>query len=327
MLDALLNAVRDAGAEIRHPARVASVTRVASATHDASVTHEAPTSGESSDLSDFTVNGDWGTVHARRVVLCMGGKALPKTGSDGAGYDIAMSLGHTITPLVVPALVPLVIMDGHWVRNLSGVAVIADLSLRSSTGKKLESTVGSTLCTHFGISGPAPLDISRHLLVARAHDTGAHVVANWLPGTTSDQFDRMLVDAKGRTPLSVLRDSLPERLARALCEQAHIDPTATVQRVPREARRKLVELATACLLPVSSDRGFTYAEATAGGVPLAELRLDSMESRIVPGLHIAGELCDVDGRIGGFNFQWAWASGYLAGVAAARPAPASQPST
>jgi len=88
--------------------------------------------------------------------------------------------------------------------------------------------------------------------------------------------------------------------------------------VPREARRRLVQLLVAMPLEVVGDRGFTVAEATAGGVPLAEVRLDSMESRICPGLFFAGEVLDVDGRIGGFNFQWAWASGFVAGGAAAR---------
>jgi predicted flavoprotein YhiN len=95
--------------------------------------------------------------------------------------------------------------------------------------------------------------------------------------------------------------------------------------LPRDARRRLVELLTAMPLEATGDRGFTVAEATAGGVPLSEVRLDTMESRICPGLHLAGEVLDVDGRIGGFNFQWAWSSGFLAGAAAARlgrpPAP------
>jgi len=82
----------------------------------------------------------------------------------------------------------------------------------------------------------------------------------------------------------------------------------------REARRALVEAVTAMEVTVAGDRGFTYAEVTAGGVPLSEIRLETMESRVAPGLHLCGEICDVDGRIGGYNFQWAWSSGYVAGV-------------
>ena len=86
--------------------------------------------------------------------------------------------------------------------------------------------------------------------------------------------------------------------------------------LPRDARRRLAALVTATPLPVTGDRGFAAAEATAGGVPLAEVRLETMESRVCPGLYLAGEILDVDGRIGGFNFQWAWASGFVAGTAA-----------
>jgi predicted Rossmann fold flavoprotein len=144
-----------------------------------------------------------------------------------------------------------------------------------------------------------------------------------VPGTDAERLDRELVEAKGRTAASVLRDRMPERLVRALLEAAAVDPSATVQQLPRERRRALVAACTATQLPVEGDRGYTFAEATAGGVPLAEVRLETMESRVVPGLHLAGEVLDVDGRIGGFNFQWAWASGYVAGTSAAQSLAAS----
>ena len=113
--------------------------------------------------------------------------------------------------------------------------------------------------------------------------------------------------------MAVLREHLPERLARALCTAAAAPPTGDL---PRDARRRLATCAAALPLPITGDRGFTAAEATAGGVPLTEVRLDTLESRICPGLFFAGEVLDVDGRIGGFNFQWAWASGFVAGTAA-----------
>jgi hypothetical protein len=118
----------------------------------------------------------------------------------------------------------------------------------------------------------------------------------------------------------VLRERLTERLARSLCDAAAAPPTGDLT---REARRSLAAAVTATPLPIAGDRGFTVAEATAGGVPLAEVRLETMESRICPGLHFAGEVLDVDGRIGGFNFQWAWASGFVAGTAVARAASAA----
>ena len=110
---------------------------------------------------------------------------------------------------------------------------------------------------------------------------------------------------------------MPERLARALCEIAAVDPATSLRQLTREQRKALARAACALQLHVEGDRGFTYAEVTMGGVPLAEVKLDSMESRACPGLHLAGEILDVDGRIGGFNFQWAWASGFIAGGSAA----------
>ncbi|MFM7798400.1 MAG: NAD(P)/FAD-dependent oxidoreductase, partial [Planctomycetota bacterium] len=220
------------------------------------------------------------------------------------------------TDHVVPALVPLRLAEGHWIRGLSGLTVPAELVLRSAGGKRLASFADSTLCTHFGLSGPSVLNISRHWTHARLDDPAARLEACWLPGEDPDRVDAWLVGAKGRAVGAMLRERLPERLVRALCDAAAVDPAGTAQQLPRDRRRGLSQLVAATPLPVEGDRGFSFAEATAGGVPLAEVRLETMESRIVPGLHLAGEVLDVDGRIGGFNFQWAWASGFVAGTSA-----------
>jgi predicted Rossmann fold flavoprotein len=218
---------------------------------------------------------------------------------------------------VVPSLVPLRLPDGHWITALSGLTVPAELILRSGSGKRLASFADSTLCTHFGLSGPSVLNISRHWTMARFDDPEARLELSWTPGLDLEAVDRALVDAKGRGIGAVLRTWLPERLMRAICAEAGLDPNATPQQLARDRRRALAQLVAGTPLAVSGDRGFTFAEATAGGVPLAEVRLETMESRLVPGLHLAGEVLDVDGRIGGFNFQWAWASGFVAGTSAA----------
>jgi predicted Rossmann fold flavoprotein len=296
VLDALLAAARDAGVRLCHPDRVTSIGRAG---------------------DGFVVHAASGPVHARRVILCTGGKALPKSGSDGAGLAMAQALGHAVTEHVVPSLVPLRLAPGHWITGLSGLTVHAELVLRAGGGKRLAAFTDSTLCTHFGLSGPSVLNISRHWTMARFDDPAARLELSWMPGTDAEALDRALVDAKGRTAAAFLRERLPERLVRALLEAAGIDGGSTVQQLPRERRRALVTACTATALPVEGDRGYTFAEATAGGVPLAEVRLETMESRLVPGLHLAGEVLDVDGRIGGFNFQWAWASGFVAGTSAA----------
>lgn len=293
ILDALVRLANNTGVRLVHPARVTAISRTE---------------------TGFRVTTSAGEVLAKRVILCTGGKSLPKSGSDGSGFDLAQSLGHSLTQPIVPALVPLVLPAEHWITSLSGLALPATLVLRSGAGKRLHATTGSTLCTHVGLSGPAVLDVSRHWLVTRHADPAAKLSINWLPDESAESIDRLLMDGQRRGALAVLRERLTDRLARWLCEQAG---AATTGDLTREARRSLAALVTATPLPIMGDRGFTVAEATAGGIPLTEVRLETMESRISPGLHFAGEVLDVDGRIGGFNFQWAWASGYVAGESAA----------
>ncbi len=321
VLDAILAAVRDVGAKVEYPARVQSVLR-------------DPEGGFA-----LTVTGGDGTaartVRARRVIIATGGQALPRSGSDGAGYGFVRRLGHTITPRVFPSLAPLTIDKSHPLCGLSGVTVPALLELRSGTGKRLDTVTDSLLLTHFGLSGPAALNMSRRWTAAKGDDAGAAIVINWLTGTRGEDVDRLLLDSR---PMGLLRwlieippqaagvpghdvkAGVPERLARHLCEAAAVDPATQVKALTRDQRRAIVRLLTEYPVPVTGDRGFTYAEATAGGVPLSEVHLDTMESRVVPGLYLCGEILDVDGRIGGFNFQWAWATGFIAGKAAAAAA-------
>ena len=316
VLDALLRAARDASVELIYPWRVGSVAKLA----DGFVIHQPPNdSGNPAQPSEFL---------ARRIILACGGMALPRSGSDGKGYDFARALGHSVTR-TFPALVPLVLSDeggggaGKWIKELSGLTLPATLDLWSGTGKKLISFTNSTLCTHFGLSGPSVLDISRYYTDARRTDPAARLTMNWLPGMTFDTADAWLAEANKSTLLRRLSERLPERLARALCASTSADPAAQIGNVKRETRRELARRAVATDLPVNGDRGYTHAEVTAGGVPLSEVHLDTMESRTCPGLHLCGESLDVDGRIGGFNFQWAWASGYAAGIGALRALRAS----
>lgn len=297
VLDALLNETARVGVDLRFPLRVQGVSR--------------------NENGGFTVRSPWGAIKGRILILATGGRSLPKTGSDGSGYDLARSLGHTITPSVFPALVPLTVREDCFLRELSGITLQTTLEVRSGTGKKLAAFTNSTLCTHFGLSGPGPLDISRYLTAARIEDPGATLLVNWLPGESFDSVDAWLQAIENKSVGRALSDRLPDRLASALCSQAKIDPTTPGHALTRELRRILAHRLTAMNVPVTGDRGFTYAEVTAGGVPLNELNLDTMESRTCKSLHLCGEICDVDGRIGGFNFQWAWASGFVAGIAAA----------
>ena len=296
VLRALLAGAAAGGVSIEHPCRVESIARAE---------------------DGFVVSGAWGSLLASKVILATGGQSLPKSGSDGHGYRLAQALGHRLTPQVVPALVPLLLPRDHLLCSLSGIAAPATLELWSATGKRLHAVGGPALCTHFGLSGPAVLDISRHYLLARNADPGASLSISWLPDVSAEELDRELQALGHRTPLALLRAQLPERLVRALCSVAAVDPSAPGHALTRAARQALVRSCLRLPLPITGSRGYIYAEVTAGGVPLAEIQLRTMESRHCPGLHLCGEICDVDGRIGGFNFQWAWASGYVAGLGAA----------
>lgn len=293
ILDALLRAADQSNVRILHPRRVEFISR---------------------ESQQFCVGGDWGQLYAGKVILATGGKSLPKSGSDGHGYQLAVSLGHHITRRIFPALVPLTLPRDHFICQLSGITLPATIELRSPTGKKLLSFTDSTLCTHFGLSGPSVLDFSRYYIDATLDNPQITATLNWLPEMTAQQIESELLHLGKTTPLRFLSQYLPERLVRALCEHAGIAPGITGVQLTREQRRTLTHLATQLPLPITGNRGFTYAEVTAGGVPLSEIHLEMMESRLCPGLYLCGEICDVDGRIGGYNFQWAWASGYVAGV-------------
>ncbi len=299
VLDALLDEARSVGVELRTGSRVETVL--------------GPRSSVLGSLHPFSIGG----LSARRVILATGGRSVPKTGSDGHGFAIARSLGHAVTE-TFPALVPLVVEKAHWVRELSGTSADVELSVRSSTGKVIHRDRGSMLMTHFGVSGPVVLDISRHWIAARGDDE-VSLVVNFLPSETFESVDQLLVDEARKNPRatidSALRGSLPARIVEAI--RGPRPEARGLTKLSRDQRRQLARDFTQLVLPVSHDRGFDYAEVTAGGVPLSEIDLSTMESRICPGLYLCGEILDVDGRIGGYNFQWAWASGRSAGLGAA----------
>ncbi len=288
VLNALLRGVTDAGVEIRHPLRVTAVAKID---------------------GGFRIFGDWGALTTQRLVLATGGRSIPKSGSDGHGYALAQSLGHSLTQRIFPALVPLTLPRDHFLCQLSGITLPAQLTVEAGSGKKLQSFTNSTLLTHFGLSGPAPLDISRYLIAAQFDDADTRLTANWLPDTTAEQFEQTLLDLGKTHPLTHLRDRLPTRLAETLIAQEEIE----AKEMTRQQRKSLVELVTRYPLPITGNRGYNYAEVTAGGVPLSELNLKTLESRLCAGLYLCGEICDVDGQIGGYNFQWAWSSGFVVG--------------
>jgi len=292
VLDALLSAARAANVTL------AAATRV---------------HGVVPNTAGFLLETSAGTLRARTVVMATGGLSLPKTGSDGAGLQIARGLGHSIVA-TTPALAPLVVVEGFTDR-VSGVAHEVELSLRVE-GRITERIRRSMLWTHFGVSGPAALDVSRHLLRARLEGRSTELSVSLLPGETFESLDaRWTHLASTRPRLTVngaLSEMLPASVAYALLDHIGVDPEIRLASLTRATRRTLSHALTGLPLNVTDSRGYNYAEATAGGVALEEIHPGSMESRRCAGLYFAGEMLDVDGRLGGFNFQWAWSSGRAA---------------
>jgi predicted Rossmann fold flavoprotein len=256
-------------------------------------------------------------IETARVLVATGGCSFPESGSDGSGYAILRELGHAVVePL--PALTPFR-LGGGFHAALSGIATPVRLELR--VDGKIESTAeGPLLWTHTGVSGPAALDLSGPW--ARAHHerpkAEIRVLASFLPETSMESAEAGWLAGAAHNPARTIRahlSSLPHRLSEALVRTAGADPVQPLAQTPRALRRAVIAHLVCFPLPVEGVLGFHKAEVTSGGVRLEEVD-HGLESRILPGVHFAGEILHVDGRLGGFNFQWAWSSGTVAAHAA-----------
>lgn len=261
----------------------------------------------------FALSTPRGEVLAAKVVLATGGLSYPKTGATGDGYPMCAQLGHAIVK-PVPALAPLA-LEVDWVHELQGIVLPAPrLTLRDRAGGVLVQRARPVLFTHRGLSGPAPMDVSGFV---EEQGGGCTLELDLVPATSAEQLDAQLLAAArrdGRGAVShALPGELPERLRRQLVHNAGAD--GALAALTRAARQTLVTALKATRLRVDRSLGFAHAEVTRGGVALDEVDPRTMGSRLVPGLFVCGELLDVDGPIGGFNFQAAFATGRLAGLA------------
>lgn len=249
-------------------------------------------------------------LFAQRIVLATGGCSVPKTGSDGAGYEFAKRWGHSVLPLY-PALVPLTTADQDF-QDLSGISLPVTWRVTGPKNRILEERTRELLFTHRGFSGPATLDASHW----SARD-GLAIEISWGALTKEEWEDHW--QSRGRRELArALGDKLPRRLAELLIYRAQMRLDTRIGNLTRSHREKLLRILCNFQLPVQGNEGFRVAEVTGGGIPLNEVNPSTLESRIVPDLFFCGEIMDVIGRIGGFNFQWAWVTGKLAGESAAR---------
>lgn len=293
VVEAFLSAIHRAGVDLRADSRVTELLP-----------------GQRSSRTDFRIRlANGRTLEVPKVVLATGGRSLPKTGSDGAGYGLARQLGHTIRP-TRPALVPLLAEDPGW-GTLSGVSLPVTLTAIRE-GEVLDQRTGDFLFTHSGFSGPVVLDISSWV-TGEAALPKTRVLAHF--GGSGVPWEAILSAGGPGTVVQRLREFLPRRLADRIPSLAGVPGETRASALPRRERAKLVEHLTRCDLGIRGHEGYAKAEVTAGGVPLEEVHLSTLESRLVPGLYFAGEILDVTGRIGGFNFHWAWVTGRKAGLA------------
>ena len=301
VLIALIERCRELGVEIQPNHHVDNIKRVTDHSHG------------------FSIHHSQGVLQARKVILATGGRSIPKSGSDGYGYNLARRLGHHVTA-TVPALVPLILKDTMFHKQLSGLSQEVEMTTIVKS-REVDSRTGSLLWTHFGISGPVVMDASRFWTLGHEQGETVEVYGNFVIGQTQEQmkswFIAQATDNPRRSLLKTWAQQIPERFAEALCSHVECDPKTAVAQLPRKNRDRLLAALTKFPFPIEQDRGWNYAEVTAGGVPLEEINFRTMESKLVPGLYLIGEILDCDGRIGGFNFQWAWATGFLAGRAVA----------
>jgi predicted Rossmann fold flavoprotein len=257
-------------------------------------------------------------VRAAAVILTTGGQSYPGCGTTGDGYGMVARLGHTIVP-PRPALVPVTVAV-PWVAELRGVT-LPDVAVRViEASQTLATRRGSMLFAHFGLSGPVILDVSR-VISGHPRPEALTLEVDLLPGLAEPAFDEYLrveTAAAGKKQLAaVLAIHLPRRLCEILLSVAGLPADRKAAALSRTDRAHLAASIKRLRLPVSGTLGFGKAEVTAGGVALEEVESRSLRSKRVPGLFLAGELLDLDGPIGGYNFQAAWSTGWLAGQSAA----------
>jgi predicted Rossmann fold flavoprotein len=256
------------------------------------------------------------TLHTPRLVLTTGGKSYPGSGTTGDGYAWAERFGHRIVPLR-PALAPITTNDA-WVKELQGLTIPHVGLAIFEASKKIASHAGSLLFAHFGLSGPVALDVSREV-AGHPQPASLRLEIDVSPQCREQDLDEALAKeslTNGKKLLaSVFPPHVPRRLIDAMLSMAELPLDRKAAGLSKDDRRKLAGMMKRLPVAVSGTLGYKKAEVTAGGVSLDEVDSRTMESKLVPGLHFAGEILDLDGRIGGFNFQAAWSTGWAAGSA------------
>lgn len=254
------------------------------------------------------------------LFLCTGGLTAPRTGTDGSGYTLAQRLGHTlIKPL--PAIVQLK-LNYPYLKALSGIK-FEGLAHMIVDGQTMRSEYGEILFTDYGISGPAILQLSRVASYNLAQDKSVVISVDLMPNRSEDEVVDFLEMHWGIFGYRTVSDSLigiiNKKLIPVIMKEAGINhqPNLLCQDLMSTTKQKIFQIMKRWEFIVTGTNGFTFAQTTAGGIDTAEIDNRTLESKLVPGLYLAGEVMDVDGDCGGYNLQWAWSSGYAAAKALA----------
>ncbi len=266
------------------------------------------------------VRTDGGAFAADAVVVAAGGAAWPALGGCTLGYELARTAGHTVVP-PTPALVGLATRE-TWPRTCAGASLPDAAAWIDRPRVRKTLFRGELLFTHAGVSGPLILDLSGLAMHLRSEGAGdVPLRLNLQPDVPREvwgrRFDEWRTGRGRKSVRNLLAEHLPHSLAAALCEISGIAPELQASRLPAPARDGLLEAVCATRLTVTGSEGLAHAMVTRGGVSLREVDPATLESRRVRGLYFAGEVLDLDGPCGGFNLQWAFSSGHLAGRAAA----------
>ena len=266
----------------------------------------------------FTILTNKGTIQAERVILAAGSKAAPSTGSDGSGYALAKALGHRIIP-VLPALVQLRCKENFY-KSLAGVRVQGRVSLYID-GECMAEDTGEIQLTQYGISGIPVFQVSRYASQGLREKKEVKAVLNFMPDFTETQFTAFLKARIGMRPDKTLEEFFIGLFNKKLCslwiKLSKIPRETSVSELSESEINRLIRLIQQFEVCVEQTNSFEQAQICCGGVSTEEVNPKTLESVYIPGLYFAGEILDVDGMCGGYNLQWAWSSGYIAGREAA----------
>lgn len=264
-----------------------------------------------------TENGN--RYFAKKVILATGGASYPATGSTGDGYLLAGMVGHSIKN-AIPGLVPLVFRDSNIAKNVQGISVPKATITLLKGNKKHSTQKGDIIFTHFGLSGPAALKISREVSSLVNQGDEIILLIDFFSENKDEELLNKLSTLAGQQPkrklLSILKQMIPDRLAVLVFQMLRLDLDKNAGETGKVVLRKIIDYLKKFPVELSGTRPLKEAMVTVGGIATKEVNPRTMGSRLIEGLYFAGELLDIDGYTGGYNMQIAFSTGWLAGMSA-----------